>query len=158
MHTHTCIHTHTLTNTYHSAKLMRNLSIVSYFSLLVSMATAMSHSLRNFLQSVPPLEVPWSDITVHVLHRKVALGRVDPAELWMQCWHYHCLNGGHWECLHCTSSSKSTRVRKIAGSSPNSHNWRKRKIFFSTWHPTQAVNWEPGLGWMNKTTSCAVFH
>jgi len=77
MHTHT----HTLTNTYHSAKLMRKLSIVSYFSPLVSMATGMPHSLRNFLQSVPPLEVPWSDIAVHVLHRKVALDRVDPAEL-----------------------------------------------------------------------------
>ena len=51
---------------------MRKLSIVSYFSPLVSMATGMPHSLRNFLQSVPPLEVPWSDIAVHVLHRKVS--------------------------------------------------------------------------------------
>jgi len=68
-HTHTCIHT--LTNTHHSAKLMCNLSIVSYFSPLVSIATGMPHSLRNFLQSVPPFEVSWSDIAMHVLHKKV---------------------------------------------------------------------------------------
>ena len=47
---------------------MRKLALISYFSPLVSMAP---QHCRRFLQSVPPLEVPWSDVAVHVLHTKV---------------------------------------------------------------------------------------
>ena len=52
----------------HRSKLMRKLGLISYFSPLVNMAP---QHCRSFLQFVPPLEVPWNDVAVHVLHTKV---------------------------------------------------------------------------------------
>ena len=53
----------------HRSKLTRKLGLISYFSPLVDMAPP---HCRNFLQFVSPLEVPWSDVAVHVLHTKVS--------------------------------------------------------------------------------------
>lgn len=50
---------------------------MAYFSPLlpraeeVSEALKLPHPQRNILSYAPPLEIPWSDVAVHVLHEKV---------------------------------------------------------------------------------------
>jgi len=68
VHTHPYMHTRTHTCTHARTHMHTHTHTCTH----TCMATGMPHSLRNFLQSVPPLEVPWSDIAVHVLHRKVS--------------------------------------------------------------------------------------
>ena len=60
-----------------SSRKMRHLNLISYFSPLFSKAAEvggalnMPHPDKNFLFYAPPLEIPWSNVAVHILHRKV---------------------------------------------------------------------------------------
>ena len=52
-----------------SSKLMRRLALVAHFSPLISGCGDHAY----FLDNAPVLQVPWSNIAIHVLHKEVIL-------------------------------------------------------------------------------------
>ena len=51
----------------HSSKLMRTLALAAHFSPLISGHSDHTH----FLERAPVLQVPWSDLAIHILHHQV---------------------------------------------------------------------------------------
>lgn len=68
------------TSPFPSSLQQRKLRLVSYFSPLLAAArgvarkhklSADSDVLGNMLKFAPPLEVPWTDVALHIAHRQV---------------------------------------------------------------------------------------